>query len=86
MPYKVTVTLKFHCIVYYMIVQAQPNIDGTLTFTHVRVDSSQTVLEHLRRFHSYLLFILCHMRFVLLLALAPPYTLKCMAIASVTNW
>ena len=31
-----------------MIVQAKPNIDGAITFAHICVDSSQTVLEHHR--------------------------------------
>ena len=38
----------------YMIVQAWPNMDGTLTFTHVCVVSSRTVLEHHRSFTPFI--------------------------------
>ena len=37
-----------------MIVQDWPtNMDGALTFVHICVDSSRTVLEYHRSFHSY---------------------------------
>ena len=52
LPPPLIISHSQHRLIHTCQFKPQPNMDGALTFTHVCVDSSQTVLEHHRPFQK----------------------------------